>query len=417
MPKRILLAEASDTIRGVATTVLRQNGLEVISVGTAQKAMEVLNHTRPNLLIVGGTLADPSGSLFYERVSADHRFASTPMLLFAEPGQPRLPFPSDVVIDLPFDPKEFVDRVNAYTGPSQAPPAAPRSPSTETTNPLEGIGLEDATLDAALGLDRIEVTDSEVMDKTRTGRTGKVKVSEKMVGYNHVDNTDTDLTDSSRIESIMIHDESADIAPAKNSHSARPDPAASGKLDILNASDQYGMSNPDQPGPGVADRTHDYEWFINEMQQEAKSQPPADTSSASQQPELTTAEPSSFVDPITPPPDSPVGSQPPSPGQAVEKFIDEFKKEVEKIHDSEPESILVEADQQSASSTDADHDWENSLEKIAPDRIEWFTKEFVNTLAERIAEKIAAKIDGEKLLALLKTEIMAQAARKKQGQA
>ncbi len=417
MSKRILLAEASDTIRGVATTVLRQNGLEVISVGTAQKAMEVLNHTRPNLLIVGGTLADPSGSLFYERVSADHRFASTPMLLFAEPGQPRLPFPSEVVINLPFEPKEFVDRVNAYTGPSQAPPATPQSPSTETTNPLAGLELEDDAIDAALGLDRIEVTGSEVMDKTRTGRTGKLKVPEKMIGYDHVDNTDTDLTDSSRVESIMIHDESADIAPAENVPRARPDPAASGKLDILNAPDQYGMSNPDQPGPDATDRTHDYEWFINEMQQEAKSQPPADTSSASQQPELTIAEPSSFVDPITPPPDSSVGSPPPSPGEAVEKFIDEFKKEVEKIHDSEPESILVVADQQSASLADADHNWENSLEKIAPDRVEWFTKEFVNTLAERIAAKIAAKIDGEKLLALLKSEIMAQAARKKQGQA
>jgi len=417
MSKRILLAEASDTIRGVATTVLRQNGIEVISVGTAQKAMEVLNHTHPNLLIVGGTLTDPGGSLFYERVSADHRFASTPMLLFAEPGQPRLPFPSDVVINLPFDPKEFVDRVNAYTSPSQAPPATPQSLSTETANPLAGVGLEDDAIDAALGLDRIEVTGSEVMDKTGTVRTGKLKVPEKMVGYDHVDNTDTDLTDSSRVESIMIHDESANIAPAKNVPRARPDPAASGKLDILDASDQYSMSNPDQLGPSETERSHDYEWFINEMQQEAKSQPSADTSSASQQPELTTAEPSSFVDPITPPPDSPVGAQPPSPGEAVEKFIDEFKKEVEKIHDSEPESILVEADQQSASSTDADHDWENSLEKIAPDRVEWFTKEFVNTLAERIAEKIAAKIDGEKLLALLKSEIMAQATRKKQGRA
>ncbi len=410
MSKRILLAEASDTIRGVATTVLRQNGLKVISVGTAQKAMEVLNHTRPSLLIVGGTLADPDGSLFYERVSADHRFASTPILLFAEPGQPRLPFPSEAVINLPFDPKEFVDRVTALTDPLQTPPGSPQSPSAETTNPLGGTGLEDDAINAALGLDRIEVTDSEVMDKTRTGRTVKLKVPEKMVGYDHVDNTDTDMTDSSRVESIIIEDESADIAPAESTPRVRPDPAASGKLDILNASDQYGMSNPDQPGPGVADRTHDYEWFINEMQQEAKSQPPTATPSALRQPELTIAEPSSFVDPITQPPDSAAGSQPPSSGEAVEKFIDEFKKEVEKIHDSEPESILVEANQQS---TDVDHNWEDSLEKITPDQIELFTKEFVTVLSERIAAQVAAKIDEEKLLALLKSEIMAQAARKK----
>ena len=41
MRKRVLLAEQSDAIRGVAETVLRQNGFEVIPITTAEKALEV----------------------------------------------------------------------------------------------------------------------------------------------------------------------------------------------------------------------------------------------------------------------------------------------------------------------------------------------------------------------------------------
>jgi len=414
MPQKILLAEASDTIRGVATTVLRQNGFEVISIGTAQKAMEVLNHSRPNLLIVGGSLADQSGSPFYERISHDHRFVATPMLLFAEPGQPQLPFPSEAVIELPFNPKEFIDRVTAMAGVTRAP-APPSHPSSPVSNPLEGSDLADAAIDAALGLDRIEVTGSEVMDKTQMGRSGRVRPTDKLVGLDHDDNTDTDLTDSSRVESIRISDESAEITPGGTAPRAPAEPSASGKLDILNASDQYGMNDPDQFSPDVTDRAHDYEWFINEMQRDARTTP-SKADAPTPPLELILTDNSSFVDPITPPPGSRSSAGQPKSGETVERFIDEFKKEVEMIHDAEPESIVVEADSPGNAAAGADRSWEDSLEKITAGRIDWFTKEFVEVLAEKIAAKIAAKIDGDKLLALLKAEIMAQAARRKQGQ-
>ena len=149
MAKRVLLAEASDTIRGVATTILRQNGYEVISVATAQKALEVLNHTSPNLIITGSNLADPSGGLLCERVAADNRFVATPILLFVEPGQPSPAYPDEAIMKLPFDPKEFLDRVASFTAAtsSDQPGSAP--------NPLEGTGIEDSAIDAALGLDHL----------------------------------------------------------------------------------------------------------------------------------------------------------------------------------------------------------------------------------------------------------------------
>ena len=81
MRKRILLAEESDTIRGVAESVLRQNGYEVIAVTTGSKALEVLNFTRPDLLITGSDLVGPGGKQLYEIIQADPRIASLPCIL------------------------------------------------------------------------------------------------------------------------------------------------------------------------------------------------------------------------------------------------------------------------------------------------------------------------------------------------
>ena len=403
MAKRVLLAEASDTIRGVATTILRQNGYEVISVATAQKALEVLNHTCPNLIIAGSDLSGPSGSLLHDRVASDNRFAATPTLLFVEPGQPSPQYPDEAIMKLPFDPKEFLDRVAALTGATS--PEQPSSPP----NPLDGVGLEDAAIDAALGLDHLEITDSEDMDKSTFGRKKKSKVTDKMIGYDHADSTDTGMSDSSRVESIIIRDESGDIKPSTDAPH-RPTPLnASGKLDILGASDQYGIANPEDIADPAADSGHDYDWFINEMQREAQGTSESNTVDKAQASGgLSLTDPASFVDPITPPPDSPPA------GESVESFIDEFKKEVDKIHDSEPQSVVVEADPVPNDGQSAEHGWEDSLEKITTEQISLFKQEFVVLLAEKIAQKIVDKIDSQKLLSVLKNEIVAQRTQKSQ---
>ena len=113
-------------------------------------------------------------------------------------------------------------------------------------------------------------------------------------------------------------------------------------------------------------------------------------------------ETSSFVDPVTPAQVKKKTAQPTS----VDKFIDEFKKEVEKFGSDEPESITLEEPKKSLSESGSVLQWTDSLEKITPQHIELFKKEFVQELAEKLAVKIADKIDAEKLLQLLKQEII-----------
>ncbi len=405
MAKRVLLAEPSDTIRGVATTILRQNGFEVISVGTAQKALEVLNHSQPNLIIINSLLTDKGGNLFHERIMGDSRFAATPIMLFAEPNQPPPPCPEESIIRLPFEPKEFLQRVSDFIKPAASEGPSPLS------NPLGQTDHVDDVLDAALGLDRLEVTDSEVMDKTQITKVRKPKVTDKMIGYDHTDNTDTGLSESSRVESIVIQDENSDIHPNDDKPHHQVNVNASGKLDILGDSDQYGMVNPGILKNQTQEADHDYDWCINEMQREAQASP---EKAANDSGNLSVTNPSSMVDPITPPPPSVSSGNSAGTGEGVERFIDEFRKEVDKIHDSEPDSIALESAHSAGNPARNETGWEDSLERIGPEQIRMFKREFVILLAEKIAGKIVDRIDSEKLLNMLKNEIMAQYASKNQ---
>jgi hypothetical protein len=98
-----------------------------------------------------------------------------------------------------------------------------------------------------------------------------------------------------------------------------------------------------------------------------------------------------------------VGSRPKTAG--VEKFIDEFKKEIERIRSNEPDSIFVEEQKDAPSGESLK--WEESLEKVTTEQVQIFTQQLATSLAEKIAEKIIGRIDPDKLLQLVKAEIIA----------
>ena len=401
MHKRILLAEPSETIRSVASAVLRQNGYEVISVSTVAKGLEVLNYSRPDVILANGALAGEDDRPFHERVKGDARFSSIPMLLLHEPARPALPFPDEVVIRLPFDPKELLDRVSVFAGRSSGPRPA---------NPLSGHAPHDELIDEALGLDSIEVTDSKVMDKTAIIRTGKPPA-----GMGDSGGTKTELGGTGRVETIIIQDDATDIRH-KTKGTPRPaDLSASAKLDILTDADQYEVE--DKVAPEHTDTAHDYEWFVSEMQKEAQGAhapgkpahgPTESKPGVNDSAKLRYTDTASHVDPVTPPPASAASRRTQASG-AVEKFIDEFRREIEKVRSGEPDSILLEAEPPAAPAHDAGLGWEDSIEQLTGADLEPFTREFARALAEKLAEKLISKIDNEKLLAMVKAELVSRA--------
>lgn len=400
MRKRILLAEASATVRGVAESVLRQNGFEVISVVSGEKALEVIEFSRPDVIVAGCELTGRARKPLYEHIQEDPRVTTVPLLLLTDSADADLPVAPEATLVRPFDSKEFLDKVNAFVG-------QPAAAKTSSSNPLGQADLEDDFLDAALGLDRIDVTDSEVMDKTNiTAASGKGKPVAKADGVGDVAEDEGDDTDIKKVESLMIREDDTDIRPRESAKDDRRSTSASGKIEILD--DQFGLIEEGELPEGSEDRAHDYEWFINEMQRDAKSSPPAPgTASDTTPPDLTFSEPSSMVDPVTPPPPSPkapAGRKSGDPG--VDQFISEFKREIEKIRSGEPEGAPIEERKISESKGKEEISWQDTLEKMTPDRMEVFSRQFISELSEKIAKMIAGKIDNQKLLALVKKEII-----------
>ena len=202
----------------------------------------------------------------------------------------------------------------------------------------------------------------------------------------------------------MISDTQTDIRRPKTEKRQVDKPSSTGKLDILQNQDQYGLNNLKTELPDDPARAHDYDWFIDEMKNDVTAPPSSSGPHEKIESELKFEEPSDMVDPITPVESSPPPSSDKSEG--VDKFIDEFKREVEKFRSDESESVSIEAASVGQSKKENESSWEETFEKVTPQQVELFTQQLAQDIGERIARIIINKIDSEKLMILIKDEIV-----------
>jgi hypothetical protein len=345
--------------------------------------------------VVGSELTTRDKTPLYERIQSKYGPSELPMIALHESGAGDLSLPESAVVQRPIDPGEFLRKVAAVTQQ-----VAARAGGKGTGGPLEESDVDDDFLDAALGLDNITVTESEVMDKTK------------------VERKPGDTTDSGRVESLMISEDQTDIAH-KAKTKKEPSEGASGGLEL--EADQYGMLNQPTGDEAGEPGDHDYDWFINALSEETKGEKkPAATPAAtppSGDEKLTFDDPSEAVEPVAPG-RAKTGKK--SAKQArgkgtpgVEKFIDEFKREIERIRSNEPETVEIQEQGKAKAQQDDGMAWEEKLEKLTPDEAALFTRELAVELADKIAAMIVAKIDPAKLLQLIKNEVIVHARKSK----
>jgi DNA-binding response OmpR family regulator len=117
--KKVVVAEASSTIKSVADTLLRQNGYDVICTSDGLQAWEVIQSERPDLVIAGLGLSGMSGLQLCRQVSA--KGPGTPVILMTGV--------KDVLTDdqlrssgargrlkKPFSPRDLLDSVDKVVG-------------------------------------------------------------------------------------------------------------------------------------------------------------------------------------------------------------------------------------------------------------------------------------------------------------
>ncbi|MEZ5358681.1 MAG: hypothetical protein R3F48_07580 [Candidatus Zixiibacteriota bacterium] len=419
MAKRVLIVENSLAVRGIAESLLRQNGYEVVAADSADVAKSILNDTKIDLLLVASDIVDSQGQKFYEFAGAGSATATIPLLVFHDSTSGvDIPFPPEAIIQKPFTPADFLSSISAFTGGGDV-----RSGGMGGT-PFDGADFEDDIIDAALGLDKLDINDSEVIgNDTGVFRIQNKKNSkESMIGYEFDGAKDETSKSHRNLDQINVPadqhhqrqqapkqqppapqpkrpqpqvEEPAEFLgnDTKKVKGHAPDLTESSKIEII--TDQYGISVPEadlQP-EAAEDDVHDYNWFINELKNEAEGKKAAAQQAAP-----------------APQPHKPAPAPQQKPASSggmdnVDDFISEFKKEMEKISDDLDPSLGVTNIAPPSDGANVDLEWKESVADVPDGDIKTFSKDLVNTIASSVARKIIASLDEDKLYRIIKEVI------------
>lgn len=445
MAKKVLVIEQSLAVRGVAESLLRQNGFEVVSADSPSGATDILGASKIDLILVSSEITVESGQPLYEHFAAEESTAAVPILILHDPNSgPDPAYPPESIIAKPFTPRDFLAAIGPFVGSEQTVSASDQTP-------FSGADFEDALIDSALGLDKIEVDDAEVMedDTAIYRKQNKKGITESLIGFDiKVNPDDTTKTVRGKIESVNVPAEGddnpespsatedepeqpekpAEVLGQDDADASPPDAGLTESSKIEIVTDQYGIASlPDTSEiiqPEDEDKAHDYEWFLSELRREAsgekKPAPPEDVpmgpqvslddkpakASASQTKKPAEKKPS----PKAQPKDSSTH------GEAIDKFISEFKKEVDKITGDSADQITVatiaaDDSEPAGSGRDADLNWEERLEKIPEDQLKSISREIVDAVAKQVARQLIARIDPDVVYNLIKAAVDARLGR------
>jgi len=402
MPKRILLAESNDVTREVAESALRQNGFEVISVATAEKTNEVLEYSCPDLIVVSADIETAEQKPLYSQLLKNRKFGHLPLLLIESAEGRSVTLPDEVVIQRPIDTKEFVKRAKALLKPVAG--SARKAP-----NPLD-----DEFLDSALGLDNLNVTDAEDMDKSTIQKRTKSKANAgQMVGYSSNPSDEGDTTNNSRVESLIIEDDDSIISHKKKVGQPSGKLSSTGGLEL--STDQYGLTEAPVTRSGGNDNPQDYNSFLDSLRDDGDGGPVPSPAKSSGSGGLKFNDTSSLLNPIkreNQPTPVKKPAQSASDTSGIEQFIDEFKKEIEELRSEDSDEKVVPKVATKGADKSKNLDWQDSVEMLEEEAVNLFVRQFSTQLADKVSKDILAKIDGEKFIAMLRTVIIEDKSRK-----
>ncbi|MDX1388925.1 MAG: response regulator [Acidobacteriota bacterium] len=124
MPKTILLADDSLTIRKVVELTFTDSDFRVESVGSGQEALDRLETTKPDLVLADVVMPEPSGYEICEKIKTSEK--PVPVLLLAGTFEPfdeerARACGADGHLVKPFESTILLDRVQALLVPPPAP--------------------------------------------------------------------------------------------------------------------------------------------------------------------------------------------------------------------------------------------------------------------------------------------------------
>ena len=141
MPKTVLLADDSVTIRRVVELTLAQEDVIVVSVPDGDRAVDAITQSAPDLVLADVAMPGRNGYELVEFVRSRPALASLPVLLLAgafEPvDQTRAHLVgADGILTKPFDPAVLLGRVHELLATGRGGPSAVLPPASFQDRPL-----------------------------------------------------------------------------------------------------------------------------------------------------------------------------------------------------------------------------------------------------------------------------------------
>ncbi len=231
--KKVVVAEASPTIKSVADSLLRQNGYDVVCTSDGLQAWEIVSGEGPDLVLIGQGLSGISGLDLCRKISNDNLTGGIPVIVMI--GAKDAVTEEQVIasgargkLRKPFSPKDLLDVVARLTG----------QVSERTSKISEPIDIQKAKI------------------------TTQVSSSQ----------SPHDNKESYNLEWLDLKDaEPNGIIPKVASFDTASEDAG-----LVISDDQYGLSDPQfdpEPEPEYAPpvnpkKDEDYEWFLGEIKKE-----------------------------------------------------------------------------------------------------------------------------------------------------
>lgn len=116
---RVMLVDDSISVRRLAQHLLQSNGYQVTTVADGLQALEQLEHTTPDVLLVDIEMPDMNGMELLRRVRAEDRWRQLPIVMLTahEPGpvsQKAIDLGAQAYLTKPYSPAELLAQVKRY---------------------------------------------------------------------------------------------------------------------------------------------------------------------------------------------------------------------------------------------------------------------------------------------------------------
>ncbi len=251
--KKVIVADASPTIKSVADSLLRQHGYNVVCTSDGLQAWEVIQAERPDLVLAGLNLSGISGLELCRQMSGDQLAGGVPVVLLigakddiAE--EQLISSGARGRLKKPFSPRDLLEVISKFIGP--------------------GDGMSAEQPDGREGTPQTSYQAEVISSTTRHLNRG----SEQIYDLNWTDLQDKDIERSDKPEKVASIDTSKqeqDLLIEEDQFNLIHEPAEDEILETASKSDE----------------DEDYNWFIGEMKREMEGSGSKDRPKASGMPE------------------------------------------------------------------------------------------------------------------------------------